>query len=250
VNAVQLGSGLRRIRVRLGLRQADVAARARTSQVTVSRVERGQVGRIRLELVARIAAAVEADVGFDLRWRGGELPRVLNAGHAAMHEALARRFVRLHGWLIAPEVSFAIYGERGVVDALAFHPASRSLLVIELKTQLVDVQGLIGTVDRYRRLAPTIARARGWQADSVGVCVLLRESVTNRRHVQQHGAVLAAAFPDDGRRLRGWLKRPEGRLAALTFLSYSPGRNASARVAGVQRVRLAKTSVARPVTAP
>lgn len=245
MNALQLGLALRGIRVRLGLRQSDVAARAALSQVTVSRVERGQTGRLRVDIVSRVAAALEADIGFDLRWRGGELPRSLNAGHAAMHEVAARRFRRMHGWQLAPEVSFAEYGERGVIDALAFHPASRSLLVIELKTQLVDVQGLIGTVDRYRRLAPTIARRRGWVAARVGVCVYLRESATNRRHVRQHRSVLAAAFPDDGRRLRGWLRRPERALAALAFLSYSPGRNAGARAAGVQRVRGPKASVAR-----
>lgn len=220
------------------------------SQVTISRLERGQVGRLRLDLVARAAGALEADIGFELRWRGGELPRTLNAGHAAMHETVARRFRRLPGWLLAPEVSFSEYGERGVIDVLAFHPATRSLLVIELKTQLVDVQGLIGTVDRYRRLAPTVGRTRGWAPGSVGVCVLLRDSVTNRRHVQQHRSVLAAAFPDDGRRLRRWLRDPEGSLAALAFLSYSPGRNASARVAGVQRVRVAKSSAGRAHRGP
>lgn len=236
---------MRRVRVRLGLRQSDVAARARVSQVTVSRVERGRIGRLRLDMVASVAAALEADIGFDMRWRGGELPRTLHAGHAAMHEVVARRFRRLPGWLLAPEVSFAVYGERGVIDLLAFHPASRSLLVVELKTQLVDVQGLIGVVDRYRRLAPTIARTRGWDAVSVGACVLMRESATNRRHVLQHRTVLGSAFPDGGRRLRGWLRRPDGPLAALAFISYSPGRNASARVAGIQRVRVTRPSAGR-----
>ncbi len=61
---------------------------------------------------------------------------------------MAVQFSRLAEWLAQPEVSFAIYGERGVIDILAFHPRSRALLVIELKTGIVDVQALIGTVDR------------------------------------------------------------------------------------------------------
>jgi hypothetical protein len=67
------------------------------------------------------------------------------------------------GWSIAPEVSFSIWGERGLIDILAWHAPTRSLLVIELKTAIVDVSGLVGTVDRKRRLAPEIARSRGWQ---------------------------------------------------------------------------------------
>ncbi len=61
-----------------------------------------------------------------------------------------------------PEVSFAVYGERGVIDILAWHPGERALLVIELKTEIVDIQDLIGTVDRKRRLARVVARDRGW----------------------------------------------------------------------------------------
>lgn len=143
-----------------------------------------------------------------------------------------------------PEVSFSVYGERGVIDVLAFHPGSGSLLVIELKTQLVDVQQLIGAVDRYRRIAPRLARARGWRVRSVSACVLLRSTATNRRQVAHHGSVLRAAFPDDGRQLRRWLRQPEQVLSALAFLSYSHGRNASARTAGIQRVRPRKLSVA------
>jgi transcriptional regulator with XRE-family HTH domain len=222
VNEVQLGSALRRIRVRLGLRQADVADRAGVAQVTVSRVERGHVTRMQLARLARIAAALEADIRIDLRWRGGELPALLNAGHAAMHEEVARGFRRLAGWMAVPEASFSIYGERGIVDVLAFHPESGS----------------------FRRVAPRVARDRGWRVRSVSACVLLRSTPTNRRRVAQHRSVLRAAFPDDGRGLRRWLRQPEHVLSALAFLSYSPGRNASARTAGIQRVRARTSSVA------
>ena len=60
------------------------------------------------------------------------------------------------GWLFAPEVSFSVYGERGVIDLLAFHPASGCLLVIELKTAIIDVNDLVGTMDRRCRLAAGI----------------------------------------------------------------------------------------------
>jgi len=55
-------------------------------------------------------------------------------------------------WQVFPEVSFSIWGERGVIDLLAWHPGRRALLVIELKTELVDVGELHGfnrTVCRF-----------------------------------------------------------------------------------------------------
>jgi hypothetical protein len=120
---------------------------------------------------------------------------------------------------VVPEVSFAVYGERGVIDILAFHAAHRKLLVIELKTQLVDVQELLSAVDRYRRLAPRVAAERGWAAREAAIWVVLRDTTTNRRRVAAHVTVLRSALPHDGRTVRGWLRAPHGRLAALSFLS-------------------------------
>jgi transcriptional regulator with XRE-family HTH domain len=243
VNEVQLGSALRQIRVRLGLRQADVAARAGVPRATVSRIERGDLGRIPLGYVMAVAIALEASVDRSVRWHGGELPRLLNAGHAAMHEAIARLFRRRPDWLTAPEVSFSIYGERGVVDLLAFHPGTGALLVIELKSVLVDVEGLLSAVDRYRRLAPRLARERGWAVTSVSTCVLLRDTRTDRRRVTAHAAVLRSAFPGDARTLRRWLRTPVGTVNALGYLSIDRMGSTNARTAGITRVRPRRASV-------
>jgi hypothetical protein len=153
MDAVRLGSAFRAVRIRLCLRQVDVARRAGS--------------------LFRVASSLEIYVDLIPRWRGGELPRMLNAGHSALHEATARLPARMPAWTFAPEVSFAVYGERGVIDVLAYHRERRALLVIELKTDLVDVQGLLGSIDRYRRLARGVANDRGWEAASVSVWVLL-----------------------------------------------------------------------------
>jgi hypothetical protein len=68
---------------------------------------------------------------------------------------------------LAPDASFSIYGERGVVDIVAWHAASRSLLIIELKTLLVDPQELVATMDRRVRLGGQIA-CETWLADPGG----------------------------------------------------------------------------------
>lgn len=243
VDALRLGAVLRAVRLRRGWRQLDVALAVHVSVATVSRVERGQFDTLSIGVLMRVAAVLEVRMDWMPRWRGGELDRMLNAGHAAMHEAASLEFVGTE-WLLSSETTFAIYGERGVIDILAFHPPTGALLVVELKTDLVDVQGLIGAVDRYRRLAPQVARERGWAVTSVSCWVLLRDTPSNHRRLAAHSTVLRNAYPADGRRVRGWLRRPSGPVAALSFLSDSHARKASAASSGVQRVRRRTVSVA------
>jgi transcriptional regulator with XRE-family HTH domain len=242
---MRLGAVVRAVRLRKGWRQRDVAAAARVSGPTVSRIEQGRVSGMSLRHLEAVATALDIRLDVVARWRGGELDRMLNAGHAALHEAAARELSR-SDWLQAPEATFSIYGERGAMDVLAFHRATGALLVVELKTQLVDVQELVGAVDRYRRLAPQIARERGWHPTSVSAWIALRESPSNHRRLARHATVLRGAFPSDGRRMRGWLRDPIGTVSALSFLSDVRGRNVIASSAGVQRVRRRGVRVGQP----
>ena len=236
MDALRLGAVYRAVRIRRGWRQCDLAAAAGVSTSTVSRIERGHIGSLSVDSLLRVGAALDIRVDVVPRWRGGELDRMIAAGHSAMHETMATEF-RGTEWLVAPETTFSIYGERGVIDILAFHPPTGALLVIELKTDLVDVQALIGSVDRYRRLAPQLARDRGWTVNSVSCWVVLRETPANHRRLAAHATVLRTAFPQDGRRIRGWLQRPDGVISALSFLSDSHPRTSIATSSGVQRVR-------------
>ena len=168
------------------------------------------------------------------------------AGHAALHDEVARALLTLPGWRFLPEVSFSIWGERGVIDILAWHEPTRSLLVIELKTELVDFNELLGTLDRKTRLARHIAAERGWtNPSSVSVWVVVVDTSTGRRRARDHAAMLRSALPDDGRTMRRWLKRPSGRVAALSFWpNMRPGTGTSTTRpirAAVSRVRVAAT---------
>ena len=180
----------------------------------VWRLESGRAGQLRLETIERIAQALGGRADVVVRWQGGDLDRLLNARHSALHESVARVLAAIPGWTLAPEVSFAIYGERGVIDILAWHAPTRTLLVIELKTEIVDINELMGTVDRKRRLAAVVGRERGWLAERVALWVIVADSTTNRRRVQTHATTLRAAFPLDGRSMGSWLRRPTapGRL--------------------------------------
>jgi transcriptional regulator with XRE-family HTH domain len=223
VDLVRLGARLRAIRIARGERLVDVARRSGLSASAVSRNERGKARRSTIETLDRHAGALEASLELNLRWRGADPDKLINAAHSALHELIARLFTRLTGWVALPEVSFSIYGERGVIDWLAWHPATRSLLVIELKTTLIDVQAVLTAIDRYARLASRIARDRGWQPSTVSVWLAFEDSTRNRRAVATHRQVFAAVLPRDGRDIRRWLRQPEGSIRALSFLAISHG---------------------------
>lgn len=175
-----------------------------------------------MTLVDVRAVAVALDVRVELlaRWRGGDLDRLMNARHSTLHESVARWFrAEYPAWILAPEVTFAIYADRGAIDILAWHPGRRALLVIELKTELVDMNELVGTLDRKRRVAKQVARERGWDALSVSAWLIVTDTRTNRRHRHTHAAMLAGALPDARPAVRRWLRDPVGVLGASTFWS-------------------------------
>ncbi len=143
---------------------------------------------------------------------------MLSLLHSQLHESVARTIASVHpAWQLTPEVSFSIWGERGVIDLMLWHPGRHALVVVELKTELVDVNELLGTLDRKRRLARQIGRERGWEADTISAWIVVAASRTNERRVAAHKTVLRAAYPIGGRGVASWLKRPTGSMSALSM---------------------------------
>jgi transcriptional regulator with XRE-family HTH domain len=219
VDDARLGTALRKLRFERGWTQAELATRAGVSRSLISTLEAGRLATVGLRKLRRVSQALDAHLAIYLRWRGGELDRLLNRRHSAMHEAMARLFLSLPGWLVIPEASYNVYGERGIVDIFAWHEPRHTVLVIELKTEIVDVQELIGRVDQKRRLARRIAADRGFKPERVAAWVVVAESRTNRRRLAAHRLTLRTAFPTDGRRVLGWLREPDTEVAVLSFLS-------------------------------
>ena len=214
---VRIGRVFRAIRLKLGLRQVDVATRGRVSPAVVWRIEHARLDEVSLPAILRVAEALEIRLDLVARWRGGELDRVLSSAHAAFAESVVESIGRA-GWELRPEVSFSRYGERGVIDLLAWNVPTRTLLVIELKTEVVDVGEILGTLDRKRRLAWRVGADFGWRPETVGVALLITDTRTNRRRVTSHERTFRAALPDDTRAFRRWLAAPGRPLAALAFL--------------------------------
>ena len=235
-----LGTLFRAVRIAQRLRQEDVARLADLSQSSVSRIERGHIESLPLSAVRAVAKVLEVRLDLVPSWRGGDLERVTNARHSAMHEVLAVRLANAPGWESAAEVSYSIYGERGVIDRLAFHAARRMLGLFEIKPDLSDPAGLVAQVDRYRRLALQIGRDRGWVADSVSCWAVVADTNTNRRRFASHRELLSSAFPADGRALGEWLRDPIEQVDGLAFHPYPPVQTGKRSLTTIKRVRIAR----------
>lgn len=238
VHDVRFGNAIRLLRQRRHWTQAELGARVGLSDTTISRIERGHIRSLTLATIQEVAGELDVRIDLVARWRSGDLDRLLNRRHSTLHELVARWFGEVvPDWVLAPEVSYSIYGERGVIDIVAWHPGRRALLIIELKTDIVDVNELVASADRRRRLARTIVAERGWDPTTVSVWVIVAPSRTNRRRVTAHEAMLRSAFPMDGRGIRAWLRHPNQAVAALSFWPDSPAGNVRPDLTPIRRVR-------------
>ena len=229
---IRIGNLVRLVRQRRDWRQADVSLAAHVSQGCVSKLERGQLAHLRVETIRSIARTLEMEIAFEARWRGGELSRLRDQEHAALVERVVT-ILGTRGWHAIPEFTFRRYGERGSVDILAWHAVRSALLIIEVKGRIVDMQDLLASIDRKRRVVPGEAsRELGWSPVQIGVVVVAVGTGANRQRMAEHAATFGAALPDGGLRARSWLKDPSGSLAAI-WLIEPTGR----RVAAPRRIR-------------
>ena len=125
------------------------------SQPTISALERGQIDCTPLRTVRTVLDALDATAWLDVSWRGGIIARLLDERHAALVGAVASSLTSWR-WEVVPELSYSEYGERGSIDLAAWHADSRTLLVIEVKTELVSVESTLRKLDEKVRLGPKI----------------------------------------------------------------------------------------------
>ena len=133
------------------------------------------------------------------------------------------RELRDLGWEVVVEFGFNHYGDRGSVDVLAWHSATRTLLIVEVKSILTDLQATFTSLATKVRVVPMLARRDlGWDVRSVARLVVMPGTTANRTTVARHQATFDVAFPHRMPTIRTWLRRPSGSLAGLWLLSSMP----------------------------
>ena len=129
------------------------------------------------------------------------------------------------------------------MDILAWHTATRTLLVVEVKTELTSAEETLRKHDEKVRLGARIAGEQfGWRPTTVGRLLVLPEGSTARRRLDRIASVLDAAYPIRRGAARDWLARPAGAFAGLVFVTATEtssrgGRSARSR----RRIRVRET---------
>lgn len=245
VNDIRIGRSLRAIRHRRGWRQQDVADRAGVSQDLVSNIENGRIDGVLLRRLRAVGRALDADVTIGVWWRAGEIDRLLDEGHAALSGQIAVWLERA-GWEVRPEVTFAVRAERGSIDLLAWHAPSRTLLVVEIKTELTSIEETLRRHDAKARIAAVVAAEQfGWRSRSISRLLVLPDTSTARRRVARHEAVLGRAYALRSAELRRWLRRPQGAASGLLFASPTTGGRGRRWPISRKRIRRRQPSVVR-----
>lgn len=219
---MRFGLAVRALRRRHGWTQEELGEKSETSQSAVSRCERGDAGLLACRTLVSIAEALGAKATLRVHWQGEELDRLLDAAHAGLVDQVVR-ILTAAGWDVLPEATFSIYGARGSIDVLAYHAATGSLLVVEVKSAVPDMQGMLSTLDRKVRLAPRIAAERGWKVNSVSRLLVVSEDRTSRRRLDDHAATVNQLMPLRTAAMRRWIGNPIGAVGGVLFLPPSQG---------------------------
>ncbi len=207
------------------------------SQALVSSIERGRCGTVAVATLERVVSVVGADLDCTVRYNGAELDRLLDEVHAALTIAALAR-LRAAGWTAVTEVSFNHFGDRGSVDILAMHPATRTALVVEVKSEIASAEEMLRRLDVKARLGGGLALERfGERPVRVARLLVVRDSTANRFRVARLEPILAGALPLRSVELRRWLASPGPAIGGVLFLHAARDIKGGAAMRGARRVR-------------
>jgi transcriptional regulator with XRE-family HTH domain len=176
---IRIGDELLFARQQHGLSQASVGKAVRISRSQVSRVERGIVPYLSLDLAARLMAVVGLELAVHAYPTGQPLR---DAGHLA----LIRRFEKLVPSIakLSHEVPLPGAGEMRAWDEWLEIADER--VAVEFETQRRDVQALLRGLASKMRDDPRIGR----------VVLVLANTRHNRRLMDEFGDLLRPRFRD------------------------------------------------------
>jgi hypothetical protein len=196
-----------------------LAERAGIPRGDVLAIEDGRAGSVRIDRVRAAFEVLDARLRVSAWWRGAAADRLLDEQHAKLVEMAVRLLAR-RSWELASEVSFSEYGERGSVDVLGLHRASRAGLIGEVKATIGSIEETNRMLDVKTRLGPKIIRDRfGVHPAHVSRVLILPNDRTVRRIVATHQATMSHAYPLRSREFRAWVRSPDHPVSAIWFLS-------------------------------
>ena len=219
--ASRIGDVAKTTRESIGWTQRELATRLATSQSAIQRLESGRQAFLDVRLVSAAFEVLGVRIGMDNATLGLAQRRdQRDLVHACCLAYVGRR-LRPLGWDVRLEVEVGSGRIRGWIDLLAYRAVDRSLLCIELKTELDDIGRIQRSVGWYIREAPAAARAIGWRPHAIGSALLILLSVENDVRIRLNRGLLRETFPGSARDLTEWIAAP-GRLPPSSIAMIDP----------------------------
>ena len=218
----RIGLMLRAMRRSAGLTQQRLSPIAGVPVRDIIAVEDARAGEVALDRLRRLFRAAGGHARMAVWFNRASGDRLLDARHAALVERGGGVLLG-YGWANHFEITFSEFGERGSIDLLSLNAARAAVAVFEFKSALGSLEETNRTLDIKERLAPKIVLDRfGWRPRSVARLLIVPEDSTIRRVVARHSVTLESLYPARGRQIRRWLRRPDGPLRGVWFLSELP----------------------------
>lgn len=187
-----VGRVIRDARLLVRWTQQELGRRAEVSQSRISRIEGGRCRSVRVVEIDALFVSLGVRYALDATLPQGLL-FVRDAVHARCATYVQRR-LEADGWLVRREVEIGGDRSRGWIDVLAFHPISRILLVIEIKTEIRDIGALERSLNWYAREASRVALRFGWRATAIQAGALVLATVANDGAIRANRPAIEVAF--------------------------------------------------------
>jgi len=184
----------RRTRIDLDITQQQLAGSLGISRTYLSEIEADRANPS-LDLVDRMGGAL--DTRFELVARGPILiggPIERDLVHARCSGYVGRR-LSTTGLEVVREVGVIDGRVRGWIDLLAYDRRSRTMFVIEIKTDLDDLGRIERQIGWYERVMWTTDIARSWRPQQVRSWLLVLATAQVEDSIARNRELLAAAFP-------------------------------------------------------
>ena len=194
-------------RLDLDISRQELAGRVGVTASYIGQIERGMANPS-VALIEAIADALGLDLQLDVRppvFPGGS--HVGDALHARC-SAYVDRHLRALGWVTAREVEIVQGRSHGWIDLLAFDLRTGVLMILEVKTRLVDLGALERQMAWYERSARQSALRLGWRPRRSASAVVALASDEVDRVVRAHRDLLSLAFPVRAREIARGLAEP------------------------------------------
>jgi hypothetical protein len=220
--AMMLPPALLETRRRLGWTQAGLGARSGVSQSQVSRFEAGRIDVVSLSTTARFldSMGIRASLTLD-HPLVARSDRQRDAAHARCLSYVAGRVARM-GWEVRREVEIHHGRSHGWIDVFAFHAATRSALVVEVKSAIPDIGAIQRTIGWYTRMAWDAGRSLGWPMHRVSTALLCLATAVNEARLVENTDLIRQAFPVRAAGLFDWLAAPFADLPGAAVALIDP----------------------------